>query len=257
MRGPLVTRKTRVLFGLLLMALAPVGLRSQANLTYQNRGRFSEGIRTAPSTGPSLDLIAALIDYREPCPSLPSTFRALFFLPESGPVYLTIREMENRYFYWLDKVQPESAWQVGKSNRFDWLTTTVIRNLTFRESPLALDDLGAIARLGNQTPSKAERVVPVALYHSRPPQSVPGYRFVFQPGARMRLQFELFAREKQTPFGKQSFPSVLANQPHPVQWDTRDWPEGWYRMVVSGYALANNEPVNATVDFYHVRQLGN
>ncbi len=243
---------------LLLAGLSLAGLlQSQANLTYQNRGRYFEGLRTAPSTGPSLDLIAALVDYREPYTNLPPKFQALFYLPKPGPVFVTIREVEARYFYWLDKVQQESGWQTGKRNGFEWPTGTVIQSLNWKGSPLALDDLGATARLGSSTPGKVEEVLPVALYHSIPPRSVEGYCFIFRPGARMRLRFEVFAEGKRLALENQSFPSVLAGEPHWVKWKAEDWPDGWYRLVVNGYALSDNAPIDATVRFYHARQLGN
>jgi len=236
----------------------PVLAQSQAGLTYQSRGRYSEGIRTAPSTGPSLDLISALVEYHEPYKGLPPSFQAMFYLAKQEPVYLTIREVEARYFYWLDQVQPESGWQAGKQNRFGWPTATVIRSLNWRQgAPLILADLGAVVRLGSSTPAKVERVAPVALYHSRPPQSVEGYCFVFRPDARMRLRFEVFAEGQGKPLESQLFPSVLAGQPHPIRWKAKEWPDGWYRIAVSGYVLSSNAPVDARVGFYHVRRFGN
>ncbi len=248
------------IWSLLLLAgvIPPVVAQWQASLTYQSRGRYSEGVRTAPSTGFDLELISALVDYREPYKDLPAAFRAVFHLPEQRPVYLAIREVETRYFYWLDEVQPVPGWQAGRPNWFEWPTTAVIRSLNWKQgAPLTLDDLGATARLGSSTPAKAERIAPVALYHSRPPPSVDGYSFVFRPGARMRLRFELFAESKATPLESLTFPSVLAGQPHPVRWKAKEWPDGWYRLMVSGYVLSTNAPVDGKVSFYHVRRLGN
>jgi hypothetical protein len=228
----------------------------QANLTYQNRGAYSEGIRTAPSTGPGLDLIAAVVDYREPYANLPQSFRALFYLPSSDPVYLTLREIDTRYFYWLDNVR-QPGWQAGRSNLFEWATATVIRSLNWKQKPLGLDDLGATARLGRSTPGKLEVVAPVALYHSRPPQSAESYRFVFLPSERMRLEFKVFAEAKSTPLDRQLFPTVLSRQPHTVIWTAGSAPDGWYRLLIDGYALSNNARVDGVVRFYHSRRLGN
>jgi hypothetical protein len=243
---------------LLAAPLPPVLAQWQASLTYQSRGRYSEGVRTAPSTGVSLDLLSALVDYQEPYKDLPPAFRAMFYLPIQEPVYLAIREVAARYFYWLDQVQPVSGWQAGRPNRFEWPTATVVRALTSRQSaPLTLDDLGATARLGSQSPGKLERVAPVALYHSRPPQSVEGYCFVFKPDSRMRLLFEVFADGRAKPLESQLFPSVLAGQPHPIRWKAKEWPDGWYHLMVSGYVLSTNTQVDGKVSFYHVRRLGN
>jgi len=58
---------------------SPAAAQPSPGLSYQNRGRYREGIRTAPSTGPNVDLIAALVDYHEPYSRLPATFRMLFY----------------------------------------------------------------------------------------------------------------------------------------------------------------------------------
>jgi len=246
---------------LLLLAgpIPPVLAQWQASLTYQNRGRYSEGIRTAPSSaGVNLNLISALVEYHEPYKDLPAAFRAIFHLPEQRPVYLAIREVEPRYFYWLDEVKPVPGWQAGRPNRFEWPTATVIRSLNWKQgAPLTLDDLGATARLDSPTSGKVERVAPVALYHARPPQSVEAYCFVFKPDARMRLRFEVLAEGQGKPLESQLFPSVLAGQPHPIRWKAKEWPDGWYRLMVSGYVLSTNAPVDGKVSFYHVRRLGN
>jgi len=239
--------------------ILPVRAQWQASLTYQSRGRYSEGIRTAPSSaGVNLNLISALVDYHEPYKDLPAAFRAIFHLPEQRPVYLVIREVEPRYFYWLDEVQPVPGWQGGRPNRFEWPTATVIRSLTWKQSaPLILDELGATARLDTPTPGKVERIAPVALYHSRPPESVEGYCFVFRPDTRMRLRFQVFAEGQDQPLESQLFPRVLAGQPHPIRWKAKEWPDGWYRLMVSGYVLSTAAQVDGKVSFYHVRRLGN
>jgi hypothetical protein len=234
--------------------------QSRPELTYQNRGHYSEGIRAAPSVGPvALDLVAAMVDYHDPYAALPQTFRALVYVPPQAPppVYLTIRETGPRYFYWLDKAQPESGWRVGAPVEFAWPTSTVIRSLNWRDSQLSLDDLAAAARLERPEPASVERVLPVALYHSRPPASADGYRFVFRPDKRMRLRFQLVAGSTGKPVQPpQVFPSVLAAEPHTVRFPTGGWPDGWYRLAVSGYALSNNAEIDMEVRFYHSRRLG-
>ncbi len=221
---------------------------AQTNLIYQKRGRYSEGIRTAPSTGPSLDLIAAMGDYTEPYRQLPAQFRARFYLPGPKP-HLTIREIQpDVYFYWLESLkEEEERWQAGRVNVFEWPTGTVIRSLTGKGQSLGLADLAAVVRLGRTSPAMEETVAPVALYHSQPPQTMETYRFIFRPSERMRLQFELGGE-------RQVFPRVMGAQPHSVTWNFRGRAEGWHRMVVSGYALENNSAVAASVRFYHSRR---
>ncbi len=242
----------------LLAAFAlPLTAQSPASVTYQNRGRYNEGTRTEPSTGPAgLDLIAALVDYEEPSATLPPRFRAQFYLPSQGQVDVTIREIRPVYFYWLDEVKPDSPWRPGAQNRFEWPTATVIRALNWGAAPLTLAQLGATVRVGRVYPGEVEQVAPVVLYHSRPPASVDGYRFVFRPAAQMRLRFQVFKGDSGNPLGMQEFGSVLAEQPHEVDWKAQNWQDGWYRLVVSGYTLSSNVRVDKIVRFYHAGKIG-
>jgi len=241
---------------LLLTTLAlPLASQSPISVAYQNRGRYNEGVRTEASTGPAgLELIAALVDYKEPSSNLPPKFCAEFYLPSEDEVDFTIREIKPVYFYWLDKVQPDSAWRVGARNRFEWPTATVIRALNWESAPLTLDQLGATVRVGRPSPGDVERVAPVALYYSSPPTSVNGYRFVFRPTSQMRLRFQVFKGESGSLMGTQESSSVLAAEPHEVTWNAQSWQDGWYRLVVSGYTLSNNLRVDKIVRFYHARK---
>lgn len=239
------------------LLVLPAAAQPSAGLSYQNRGHYREGIRTAPSTGPNVDLIAALVDYHEPYSKLPAAFRILFYLPDRDQVSLTIRESDARYFYWLDQVQMDPGWQARKANHFDWSTGTVIQSLTWRDRPLSLDDLAATVRLGGAEPGKEERVLPAALYHSQPPQAVDGYVFVFRPEMRVRLGFKVFPEGGATALDSQTFPSVDAKKPQPVKLAAKAWPDGWYRLEMSGYSLSDNSRVDGVVHFYHARRFGN
>jgi hypothetical protein len=141
----------------LLTTLAlPLFGQSSISIIYQNRGRYNEGVRTEPSTGPGgLELIAALVDYEEPSATLPPEFTAQFYLPTQDRVDLTIREIKPVYFYWLDKVNPDPPWQPGTQNRFEWPTATVIRSLNWESEPLTLNKLGATVRVGRVNPGEA------------------------------------------------------------------------------------------------------
>jgi hypothetical protein len=73
----------------------------------------------------------------------------------------------------------------------------------------------------------------------------------------MRLRFQLVAGSTGKPVQPpQVFPSVLAAEPHTVRFPTGGWPDGWYRLAVSGYALSNNAEIDMEVRFYHSRRLG-
>ena len=243
-----------VLGGLLSPALA----QSDTSLSYRSRGRYKEGTRGAPSTGVLLDLIAAMIDHRDQqYTQLPAQFQALFYLSRRADVYFRVREVDPEYYYWLAEVQPDSPWQTGV-NHFQWLTQTVIRHLTYGDRPIGLNDLAAVARLGSEEARDPDLVAPVALYHSRPPAEALGYRFVFRPAEGVHLTFTVTADGSTSPMGKpQEFPEMAAQEPQAVLWNTGGWPDGWYRISISGYALANNNPVDHLIRFYHRRALGN
>jgi hypothetical protein len=245
-------------FSLLVLLSVSGAVAQPPNLVYQSRGKYREGIRTTLSTGPTLDLIAALVDYQDMqlLSALPQVFGARFYLPDGRPASLVIREIKPRYFYWLGDLSAPT-WQTGKANDFVWPTDKVVRFLNWDHSgPLRLTDLGAIVRIGNQTPSGLEVVAPVALYQMRAPDMVDGYRFVFLPNQQMRLQFQIFRAEDSNALETQPAVRILANAPHAVTWKAGRLSAGWYRLVGSGYAVSDNARVNAEVRFYHSSRLG-
>lgn len=250
-----LTRRV-VCFGAFAGAIALAPAQSRANLDYQNRGRYKEGTRGEPSTGVPLDLVAAMIDYREPYTQLPAQFQALVYVPREDNVHLTIREADPEYYYWLDQVQPEGGWQPGRVIRFQWSTGIVIRYLTYRDRPIALRDLAGVARLGSAVPRDPDVVAPVALFHSRPPAEATGYRFVFRPGAGVHLTFTLSADGNGAPIGRQDFPEIPAQEAQAVIWKFDGRANGWYRIAISGYQLSNNTRVDSAIRFYHRRMLG-
>lgn len=232
----------------------------RADLVYQDRGKYHEGIRDGLSNGPKLDLIAALVDHVDSQEksglAFPPSFKALFYLPSSEEPSLTIREIRPRYFYWLGDLLP-TEWQERKSNEFVWPTGTVIRFLNWdADGALSLHDLGAIIRLGYKSPLPSELVAPVALYHSRPPDGADGYRFVFLPSLEMRLESQVFPDAGASAVDVQPTATVPAKTPYPITYKAKQWQDGWYRLVVSGYAVSNNARVNAVVRFYHYGRLG-
>jgi len=245
----------------LLVLFPPVRAVAQSpDLVYQARSGdpFREGIRPTPSTGPSLSLIGALTDYRDPPSGLPALFRARFYLPDMRTPSLTIREIESRYNYWLGDLNLKENWRPQAVNEFSWSTDKVVRRLTW-EGPLGLRDLAAAVRLdGGGLDSNQEDVAPVALYSLNAPETVEGYRFVFLPNQRMRLQFQVFPDKGNQPLqAPQILSVVLAGSPQPVAWKMGNTPDGWYKLVVTGYASsdnAGNSSVARVVRFYHSRR---
>ena len=233
-------------------------VRSAPELAYKDRGGYHEGIRTAPSTGAELDLVAAMINQTEPYSALPPSFRALFYLPNRDPVHLTIREVNRRYFYWLDRFA-STNWQAHKVNNIHWETGPVFQFLRGTGGPLKLEELGAVVRLGKSGNAADEVVAPVALYHANALTSIESYRFVFLPSRQMRLKFEVFAKgteDKAQPLMNQIVPIAPANFPQSVTWKIGTQQDGWFELIASGYFLSSEgERIRKRVTFFHSAQL--
>lgn len=252
------TIRLLILRGLLILfQLVPADAqRRDLVYTVRNGAPFSEGVRPTPSTGPSLSLIAALIDHQEPDAGLPRQFQARFYLPDTRTPSVTIREINPRYNYWLGELNQN--WRTQAVNAFSWNTDTVVAKLNWR-GPLGLTDLGATVRLDSSgLASLEEDVAPVALYSARAPETVEGYRFVFRTEQRLRLQFEVLtddgkrrlqgSTDQDLPAGSQSFAWKMGNEP-----------DGWYRLRANGSASsdnAGNAKVQHKVRFYHSKRLG-
>ena len=209
--------------------------QDSANLTYQRRGDYYEGIRSSPSTGTAnVALIGALIDYEETYTALPDAFKVKFHLERESEVYVTVRERDPKHFYWLDRVRAENAWRPGLQNLFEWPTGTVIRYLN--KPKLGLYDLVALARLDKPDPGLVERVAPVALYHSNAPRSSTGYVFTFRPSGRLRLTASIYGPgSKQAAVHRQTFRRTQPEIAFTLKWDAAGSPEGQYRLVAKGY----------------------
>jgi hypothetical protein len=240
--------------GLLLVALSAAVFSQSPALVYQDRGGYREGVRSSPSVNVSVDLIAAQVDMSDNRPPGP-LFRASFFLPERSDLTLTIREIDQRYSYWLDGLRPRADWKAGAVNQFEWPTAPVIQALTWMPPRLTLGDLGGTVRVGTGFPSMVERVLPVVL--SQGAATAPGtaYLFAFRVTARARLRFETYGAGDLRPRDVQTFPRVDPLNAQRVTIAAASWPEGWYRIVISGYGLSDNAEVNQVINFYHSRNL--
>ena len=236
----------RVLTNLIVLSAAA----QNPALIYQGRGSYSEGIFTSPSNAPRLDLISAIVDYRETYSNLPKTFQASYYLPAANPAYLSVREIQPLYNYRLDAERHKSA--TDAFERFEWPTATVIQKLNWKE-PLKLEHLGGVVRLRKKRPDQDEEMVsPVALFYSSPPKAATLYVFTFYPTQRMKLTFQVFAAGKNTALEPpQNFPSAPAKEAVTVTYNPAAWPEGWYKLVVKGYSLVDNKQIDSTVLFCH------
>ena len=149
---------------LVVLGAPPPLLWAQLDLQYQQRGDRYEGIKPKPVSGYDIELISVLVDYQEPFESegFPNRVKLRFYLDRDETVHLTVRELDYRTYYWLDKVQPDEPWKQGIQNVFTWSADSVITNLNKQLKPtLDLYELGALVRLDTPTSSTIENVAPV------------------------------------------------------------------------------------------------
>ena len=222
------------------------GRASQSEVKYQDRGDRYEGVRGTPVSD-RVELISALVNYNEHSAGLPAQFRLKFFLKEPARVFITVREVDNRRNYWLDRVRPRSGWRPGYGNEFVWPTAEVIRPL----GGIQLTGLGALVQLDTDEPEMDVRVAPAILYHTRPPAEAPGYLFAFRIGRKADVTWSVSRDEGNSPvLDTQSF-NWPGQRPRTVSWSAKNAREGWYRLRISVIYSNNGQEVNKIVRFYH------
>jgi hypothetical protein len=241
------SRISTVLLTATIWVFLPAALLADS-LEYQNRGNRHEGVKPKPVSGYDIELISVLADYQESVPVLPNEIRLKFFLHQIAPVFLSVRELDYKYYYWMDKVQPKKSWEQGFGNEFVWQTETVLRQL---DKTMKLYDLGVLARVERPEPSANELVAPVILYHKKLPKTITGYLFTLKVNGDARLSCSFYRGDSQNPLIEQNFPRKVAGRPFMVRWDAATVAEGDYKMVVKGFFLDTNEPFSQTVRFYH------
>jgi hypothetical protein len=237
--------------GLLMLVIcgmsASDGAFAQTNLEYQNRTDRYEGIRPKPVSGYDIEVISVLADYQEPAAQLPERLRVWFYLANQSDVYLTVREQDFRFFYWLDKVKPSAGWQVGGRNEFAWSTGTVLKQL----SGLNTGELGVLVRLRKPTPSVVEDIAPAILYSAHLPDSVHAYVFTLKANDDAKLSCSMYKDLVRDPLVTQHFRRIPGGRPFTFRWDAQEAQEAMYRLVCDGYFLGSNQRVEQTVRFYH------
>jgi hypothetical protein len=221
---------------------------AQDDLSYQRRSDRYEGTKPKPVSGFDIELLSAVVDYRDKPQQLSERFHIRFFLPRSEDVHIVVRELDYRNYYWLDRVKPRGAWKVGSDNVFDWPTSEVLRPLGMH-----ISDLGVVARLGRERPSAIEKVAPVVFYQSQFPSRVPGYVFHFRLREDARIKGMIYRASGGDPILSVDLGRQRGGRPFAISWDVSSTPapEGQYRLVLSGYLLSSNDPVSQVVEFYH------
>jgi hypothetical protein len=229
---------------LLLIAL-PLLAQYDPALQYQNRGNRYEGLKPKPVSGYDVELLSALVAYREPSPTWPQAVHLKFYLPAAEPVFVTIRQPRPKTaYYWLDKVVPPTPWRPRAFNEFTWPTEPVLRKL----SSLTLDDLGVVVRLRQKDPGRNEAIAPAALFHTQPPSAATGYRFTFKTNGSAYVTCKVYRDDKEVYQRRQN--RERAGSPFTLNWDAHGQLEGEYRLELSGY-FDDNTPLAKEVRFYH------
>jgi hypothetical protein len=229
----------------LLLAALPLLAQYEPELQYQKRGNRHEGLKPKPVSGYDIELLSALIDYRETSSSWPQTVRLKFYLPAAEPVFVTVRQPRPKTnYYWLDKVVPPAPWRPRTFNEFSWPTEPVLRRLT----SVTLDDLGAVVRLGQADPGRNEIIAPAVLFHTKPPTAADGYRFTFKTNGTAQVTCRIYRGNKE--IYKRPQNREKAGSPFTLVWEAKGQPEGEYRLVLSGY-FDDNTQLAKEVVFYH------
>jgi hypothetical protein len=241
--------KPSLMIGLMLLLLVvwASSTLAEMHLQYRSRGNRFEGVRPKPVSGYDIELISARVDYKEEGNRMPERFKVKVYLEQPSQVHVTVRELDYKYYYWMDKVQPAEPWRPGFDNVFDWPTRDVIQQL----GEISMYDLGVVARLENTDPSIVERVAPVIFYHSQVPANVQGYVFTFKTNGDARLTCEVYEEEGVKPVFTHHIHRQPGGSAFTVRWDSSQAAEGGYRLLVRGFFVEDNRRINQTVSFYH------
>jgi hypothetical protein len=244
------TRSPRMLSCLFLLIFplvaSVVGSLPQSDLKYQDRGDRHEGVDKGFPVSDRLELISATVSYNERIAQIPGEYKLKFYLDQTVPVFVRVREIDNKYNYWMDKLQPRNGWRQGFDNDFQWSTQDVIKR-----RQIQLDDLGAVAQLGSGDPSLDMKVAPVILFSARHPDRITGYTFTFKISRKADVTCSYTKDSDNSPIlSTQSF-EVPGQRPRTVDWNVGNLSEGWYRLIITVIYSNNGLKVDQIVRFYH------
>jgi len=220
---------------------------TQVNLQYQYRGNRYEGIKPKPISGYDIELISARVDYKEQVKQMPKQLRIKFYLKDSIDVHLIVRELDYKHYYWMDKVQPSKSWRHGFDNTFSWPTQDVIQQI----AGLKMYDLAVVARLNRPEPSKVEEIAPVIYYHSHFPKIINGYLFTFKTNGDACLICSIYKDGETKALSTSIFRRQRGGRPFTIRWNSSNALESTYKLVIKGYFLENNNPIDQIVYFNH------
>jgi hypothetical protein len=239
-------RLLSLFLALFLLVASAVGSLPQLDLKYQDRGDRYEGIDKGFKVSDRVELISAMVNYNERLNQIPDRYKLKFYLNQIVPVFVRVREIDNKYNYWLDKLQPINTWRKGFDNDFQWSTQDVIKR-----KHIKLDDLGAVAQLGSADPSLNMRVAPVILFHAQHPERIAGYTFTFKISRKADVTCSFAKDLDNSPvLSTQSF-EVPGQRPRTVEWNASNAREGWYKLTITVIYSNNGQKVDQIIHFYH------
>lgn len=228
---------------------------AQAGIEYRQRGNRAEGVRALPVSGYLIELVSFRARYDEQSTPAPlSPYRLRFFLDRDAPAYVVVREQENRYSYWLDKVRPASPWRTGFGNVFEWSSQEVLAQL----SELRPDQLGVTVRLGGDSPSSVERVAPAILYRTTAPTAITAYEVTFVSNVSIRFTASVEREDGAAAIGAVEPPSLRSwppGLPLRLSWDASLAAAGRYRLRLRAQSRENLERFDQVVEFFHQPQV--
>jgi hypothetical protein len=178
---------------------------------------------------------------------MPDRLRIRFYLGSPSDAFICVRELDYRYYYWLDQVQPVVPWTSGFHNVFEWPSSDVLKQL----ASLRMDDLGVTVRLDRPEPAAIEHVAPAIFYSSTLPARVNGYLFSFRLNGSAHITASIFSADKTEPVFREVFPRKAGGAPFTVRWDASAAPAGSYRLVIGGWFSDTNQAISQTVTFFH------
>lgn len=220
----------------------------QSDLTYQDRGDRHEGV-LGTKVSDRVELISAMVNFQDAqYVRTPDKFKLKLYLPRKTNAFVTVREINTRTNYWMDKIRLSRGWRKGFDNEFAWPTADVIKRL----NNLKLSELGAVAQLEKNDRSNDMTVAPVILFHSKPPLKVSEYSFVFRISRRANVTCSIFKDGSDgPPLLKKTFVKMLGNLPRSIVWDASSAGEGSFRLVIDVVYGNDGEDVTQVIHFYH------
>jgi len=239
---------------LILCLLLPPWPTLADQYDYQDRGDRNEGIRPRPVSGDDIALISArAAPVGGTSLRAPERIRLSFVLPRDtlpAAVEITVRELDYRHYYWMDRVRPPTPWRPGAANTFRWPTRDVLGWLYVRG--LRIDELGALVRLAETAaPSAHERVAPAVLSGDDQPAPVQSYQFTFKTSLPAILTCKVYAADTRQAILSVVFKRVGVDRPFSCQVPVAGLSRGDYRLEIDGYSLETNAPVMQEVRFFH------